>query len=262
MNPPRDPEAIVAAWLEEGPDLLPEATRRAIAVGTRTTTQRRRGLAVHWRSFRMQPITRLGLAFVLALAFGGAILVLNTPRSASGPGGASSTPRSDTPSQPSGTSPAPTSGPVASPVSFTSSRYRYTVRYPSDYLAEAALTDWSLGEQALPNSTFLDRFSYAGPFSGPSLFVGIASQAIPAGTDAAAWIAARQTREASALMAGCTGSSGWQPTEVAGATASRFDAVCGTDPGSEIVFVAGDRGWIVTGDRAAIDAVVPSLTLP
>ena len=214
----------------------------------------------------MSPIARTGLAAVaVVLAIGGAVLVLNPRQSAGGPPAASASPNIASPSPVPSANPAASvapSGAVASPISFTSSRYGYTVQYPSDYLAEAASTVWSLGERALPNSTFLDRFSYAGPFSGPSLFVGIASQAIPSGTDAAAWIAGRQTNAASALMAGCTGESGWQPTEVAGVAASRFDAVCDTDPGSEIVFVAGDRGWIVTGDRAAIDAVLPSLTLP
>ena len=41
MTVKRDPDAILAAWLEEGPTALPEPTRRAIAVTTRTTTQRR-----------------------------------------------------------------------------------------------------------------------------------------------------------------------------------------------------------------------------
>ena len=32
MTVKRDPDAILAAWLEEGPTALPEPTRRAIAV--------------------------------------------------------------------------------------------------------------------------------------------------------------------------------------------------------------------------------------
>ena len=44
MNVTRDPDAILAAWLEEGPTALPGPTRRAIAVTTRTTTQRRHPL--------------------------------------------------------------------------------------------------------------------------------------------------------------------------------------------------------------------------
>ena len=39
MTVKRDPDAILAAWLEDGPVALPEPTRRAIAVTTRTTTR-------------------------------------------------------------------------------------------------------------------------------------------------------------------------------------------------------------------------------
>ena len=46
MTVKRDPDAILAAWLDEGPIALPEPTRRAIAVTTRTTTQRRHPLWV------------------------------------------------------------------------------------------------------------------------------------------------------------------------------------------------------------------------
>ncbi len=49
MTVQRDPDAILAAWLEEGPDRLPDATRRAIAVTTRTTHQSRRPRWVPWR---------------------------------------------------------------------------------------------------------------------------------------------------------------------------------------------------------------------
>ena len=49
MNPPRERSAIVAAWLEEGPNELPESTRRAIAVDVRTTHQSRRSVwAPRW----------------------------------------------------------------------------------------------------------------------------------------------------------------------------------------------------------------------
>ena len=30
MNAPRDPETVLAAWLDEGPTDLPDVTRRAI----------------------------------------------------------------------------------------------------------------------------------------------------------------------------------------------------------------------------------------
>ena len=42
MTTPRDPDAILAAWLDEGPTRLPDQTRRAIAVAMPNDTRRRR----------------------------------------------------------------------------------------------------------------------------------------------------------------------------------------------------------------------------
>ena len=50
MNVQRDPDAILAAWLDEGPTRLPDATRRAIAVTTRTTRQSRLPIWLPWRA--------------------------------------------------------------------------------------------------------------------------------------------------------------------------------------------------------------------
>ena len=40
MTTPRDPDAILAAWLDEGPTRLPTPTRRAIIIALPTTSQR------------------------------------------------------------------------------------------------------------------------------------------------------------------------------------------------------------------------------
>ena len=44
MNANIDPEAVLTAWLDEGPTELPDATRRAILTSLSTTPQARRGL--------------------------------------------------------------------------------------------------------------------------------------------------------------------------------------------------------------------------
>src|SRR3990172_1564770 len=44
MNIPRDPDTVLAAWLEDGPLELPRETRHAIAVGIRTVPRRRPGV--------------------------------------------------------------------------------------------------------------------------------------------------------------------------------------------------------------------------
>ena len=77
MNVQRDPDAILAAWLDEGPTRLPEPTRRAIAVNTRTTTQRRRPVWMPPRRPLMNTYARWAVAAIaVVLAIGGAAYFL------------------------------------------------------------------------------------------------------------------------------------------------------------------------------------------
>ena len=74
MNVQRDPDAILAAWLEEGPSALPEPTRRAIAVNTRTMNQRRHLMWLPQRSPVMNPFFRIAaVAVVVVAVLGGAV---------------------------------------------------------------------------------------------------------------------------------------------------------------------------------------------
>ena len=76
MNVQRDPDAILAAWLEEGPTGLPEPTRRAITVNTRTTTQRRHPIWMPRRRPTMNPFARISVAALAVVAvLGGAIYI-------------------------------------------------------------------------------------------------------------------------------------------------------------------------------------------
>ena len=81
MNVQRDPDAILATWLEDGPVRLPDATKRAIAVTTRTTRQSRRPMWVPWRFPPMNGATRfaLGAVAVVAVALGGLYLFNPAP---------------------------------------------------------------------------------------------------------------------------------------------------------------------------------------
>ena len=77
MTIERDPETIVSAWLDEGPNDLPDVTRRAIAAALPTTTQRRRSAWALWRINTMTPFARTAIAVLIAaVAIGGAIYVL------------------------------------------------------------------------------------------------------------------------------------------------------------------------------------------
>ena len=76
MSIERDPDAIVDAWLEEGPTWLPDPTRRAIAVSIRTTHRTRRPDRVTRRFSTMNGLSRYALAAaaVVAVAVGGTLL--------------------------------------------------------------------------------------------------------------------------------------------------------------------------------------------
>jgi hypothetical protein len=85
MNATRDPETILAAWLDEGPIDLPDATRRAILTALPTTPQARRGRIAPWRFSPMNTYSRLAIAAVIAvIAIGGALYLIG-PRLGVGP---------------------------------------------------------------------------------------------------------------------------------------------------------------------------------
>jgi hypothetical protein len=116
MNVKRDPDAILAAWLEEGPTALPEPTRRAIAVTTRTTTQRRHPLWVPRGRPLMNTYARWAVAAIaVVLAIGGAAYFLAP---AGGQFGG-----------PPNTTPSATSSPSASPVILPSEGLVYPGTY-------------------------------------------------------------------------------------------------------------------------------------
>lgn len=81
MSVQRDPDAILAAWLDEGPSRLPDATRRAIAVTTRTTHQSRPPVWIPQRFRTVNRVSRFAGAAVavVAVALGGLFLVNQSP---------------------------------------------------------------------------------------------------------------------------------------------------------------------------------------
>src|SRR5262245_40159464 len=78
MSIPRDPDLVIATWLEGGPRALPDAPRRAITVTTEHPRQARRAW---WPPLRTPPMTgnaRFAAAvgtLAVAAVIGGAILL-------------------------------------------------------------------------------------------------------------------------------------------------------------------------------------------
>ncbi len=148
MNVQRDPDAILAAWLDEGPARLPDATSRAIAVTTRTTHQTRRPRWVPWRYPTMNGTSRFALAAVAVVAVGlGGLYLLNpAPQGGVGGGPSASPTQSPTPSP----SPSPSAAaPPALTGSFTSTIHGISVSYPAGWTVENIATQpWT---SRLPN---------------------------------------------------------------------------------------------------------------
>ena len=75
-RPNRDPDSVLAAWLDEGPTDLPDVTRRAILTALPTTPQARRGLLAPWRFMLMNTFARGASVVVVAVVAVGALALL------------------------------------------------------------------------------------------------------------------------------------------------------------------------------------------
>ncbi|HEX5824498.1 MAG TPA: hypothetical protein VFY18_08585 [Candidatus Limnocylindrales bacterium] len=143
MNQPRDPDVIIATWLDEGPIDLPEETRRAIVVGLRTQPRARQVAIL--RGLPVNPIARFATAAAIVLAVGGLSIFVLSNRG----GGPGNLPSPSVPplSTASPSSPTPSSagfGSTAGWLTFTSSRYGYQIAYPPTWSATAATRDFVL----------------------------------------------------------------------------------------------------------------------
>ncbi len=194
MIPTREGSAIVAAWLEEGPTELPESTRRAIAVDIRTTHQSRRSAwAPRWFP-RMDRLTLVTVAAVVAVVVGGLAVRPFASDGNNVGGGVPSEPAATPPPVPA--SAAPSSSPSATPTTlpippmqqtFFSEWHGYTIAYPAGWSSSPATQawsppDWKAGGSETEPFDFLEG-------GGESPFVRAASAPLPTGVpNADDWI--------------------------------------------------------------------------
>lgn len=155
---PRDPDAILNAWLEEGPNQLPETTRRAIAVGLRSTRPTRRVLDVPWRPNAMNSFARLAVAAAaIVIVAGGAFYVLSPANQ--GVGGPTPPPeRSPQPSPSASPSPSAATSAITEWQTVTSDRFGYQVEIPAGWMQSAPIDD--LPDEMYPGkeSALADRW--------------------------------------------------------------------------------------------------------
>jgi len=184
MTIPRDPDAILAAWLEEGPNRLPDATRRAIAVSTRTTHRSRPPVWMPWRIPSMNGMTRVAFAAVavVAVVVGGLYLLRPATGGVGGPG----SPVPSVSSAPSASplpSPSPSTMAIPEPPvgaltqTFTSPTFGYSIKHPADWTVLP-----TVGEGPTPGG--------ADEFSSPSggWYLRLLSRPIPDGVVVDDWI--------------------------------------------------------------------------
>ena len=146
MTVQRDPDAILAAWLEEGPTVLPEPTRRAIAVSTRNVHRSRLPTWLPWRDPNMNGMSRLALAAVaiVAVVVGGLVVLRPGADQPGGVGGRGSPVPSvsaaPSPSALPSASASPSTSAIPEPSvgaltqAFTSPTFGYAIRYPAGWV--------------------------------------------------------------------------------------------------------------------------------
>jgi hypothetical protein len=190
MSAPRDPDAILAAWLEEGPNELPDSTRRAIAAGMRTTAQARRRLGWFAGSDGTTRFPSLGAIAVLAIVAIVAIVAVSAVYRPTATIGNLPSPGETEPPTPSasvehGTSPVPSPTPPWQ--AFTSGRFGYRIELPAawTHVAIADSVDWMPDSlYPTPESDYADRWQSPGTTS-PWLLVAVRDPA-PEALDA--WV--------------------------------------------------------------------------
>jgi len=149
-NGTRDPDSVLAAWLDEGPTDLPDATRRAILTSLPTTSRARRGLLWPWRPVALRTFARGASLIVLVVVALGAYALTTSPRGGTG-----------------GPPPGPT------PNVFRSPLYGYSIVVPTGWSATPATTLWD-GKTAPSLGPNVDQLAgphlivlgYAGSYAG------------------------------------------------------------------------------------------------
>ena len=235
----RDPETILAAWLDEGPTDLPDATRRAILAALPTTQQARRGPFAPWRLFDMNPTARIaGAAAVLVVALIGAAYLLTPRPNVGGP--------LPTPSVTPTTLVSPTPGPTVNLLDvttwqpFSSTVHGYDAKFPAAWTAKAATSPASLHDITNLAPGIYDRFT--NPGASPTDILGT-STALPAGMTEDQWIAAYRAPVVAQFGEACFPiRSAWEAVTVSGHAGGLY---VGCSYAESTTFVDG-RAYIFT----------------
>jgi hypothetical protein len=180
-NVTRDPDSVVAAWLDDVPTELPDVTRRAILGALPTTSQARRGLRAPWRSIYMNAFARGAAVVVIAVVAIGVAALLASPRN--GVAGPSPSPVSSpgSSSAASALSTLESAPPLPTlDATFESPSYGYQIRYPAGWTVTTGHGPWQFGTTLGPGDPVTD--SIVTPSGLHRMRISIASIALPSGT--------------------------------------------------------------------------------
>ena len=255
MNLRTDLELALDDYLGDRGDRLPDRVLEGALMEIDHTAQHRRPTLPR-RITSMSTPLRLGLVAAAAIiaAIGG-IYILNSRggTNVAAPPSAAPTVQPSETSSASAASAVPTSdGPAMT--GHQSPLYGYTVEAPAAFQFIPATVEWPAGESLGPETEWTDRFR-AG-----TTFVGIASQVVPEGTTSTAWLDAyAQSVESRECGAPADDWTNITVRDVPGRTLS-FD--CGGSPGIEYAWTIGDRGWVMSGDAAVTELMLPTITIP
>lgn len=161
----------------------------------------------------MNSAIRLASAAALVLVVVGAAFVLR-PASSVGPAGqtpstAPTQPRTGTPTATPTVTPAVSSEPLDLTTTFTSDRYRYSIRLDPSWSVKLATTTWAGPDNSAPA---VDEIHVTGTVTT----INVASQALGASDTYESWLAAFHANTTAGVPPGCDGGapSTWPPVPI------------------------------------------------
>jgi hypothetical protein len=235
----------LADWLEEDPSTAPDQALDVVLASFPSIHQRR-AMRVPWRNRNMTSTLRLGLAaaVVVAATLGGLYLL----SSRTGPSVAA--PESS--SAPPSTAP---STPAANRTTFTSAQYGYSVEYPTPWSAVPATEAWTGDGFVGPEEPFVDRFF--APNS--TTFVLIAAVPRPEGvTDQE--FAMGYMQQVAGRTPCAVPLDAWAEATGPAPARKRAEFECGGSQGVELIWIAGDTGYVISGEPAVVDMMAETIT--